>query len=243
MCTQKTHIRSHLCEHQVDAPAHDVVAPGLVVRAVVLLRQRGDALLGAVPLLVGAPANLLGGAADLLDAPRAELGVGDVGGRGGLDPAVEVRNPGVVFEHRALLVEAPKGHLLQRRQGFAVVLAARVHDAAVQVDDRGGDVLALRAELGDLVARDGRLDGVARWQRGEGKEVLDRVVKSREIADGVDAPHDVLVKETIGDGIAAGLEDGHLVGVDGQVVDGRDGLEVALGVVILGALALEVGQP
>src|SRR4051812_8065412 len=68
-----TYIRIHLAEHQVDAPAHDVVAPGLVVIAIILLREGDDALLDAAPLRIGTPADLLGAAADLLDALGAEL--------------------------------------------------------------------------------------------------------------------------------------------------------------------------
>ena len=241
--TAETHLRPHLGEDEVDGAADDVVAPGLVVVPVRLLRQSGHALVDARPLRVGAVASHLGKVAEPLDTPGLELRIGDVDAHRGLDPGVEVGDPGVVLEDGAAVVELPerdlhggvrdvrrrggRAHLLQGRQGSAVVGRARIDHAAEQIDDGRGHAGARRAELGDAEARDGGVGRTRRRHRSEREEVLDGVLEAGEVADGVDAAGGVGIEEARGHGRAALGEDGQLVGIDGEVVDALDGPKVA----------------
>lgn len=150
------HIGSDLGEDQVDGATDDIVTPCSVIIAVGLLRQRVDALADAGPLLVGTGAKRLRGAANGLDGLELEIPVRQ-GGRGCcLNPAVSVEtcqwgrgggnegrpngrlqigNPGVVFQHGALVVESPERHLFEWGQGLPVVRVTGVDDAAVEIDD------------------------------------------------------------------------------------------------------------
>jgi len=107
----QTYIRSYLGQHQVDAPADDVVAPCSVVISIRLLRQGAYAFADARPLRVCSRASHLCEGTDDLDALGLELRVGDRGSFGGLDPVVEVRDPCVVFQNSPLVIKLPERHL------------------------------------------------------------------------------------------------------------------------------------
>ena len=100
----------------MDAPANNVVAPCLVVVSVNFLRQDGHTFLDARPLRVRSDAPLLGDSTDLLDALDLVLRICCEGACSTLDPAVEIRDPRVVFEDRSVLIKLPKRHLEGVRQ-------------------------------------------------------------------------------------------------------------------------------
>lgn len=116
----------HLRQHEVNAPAHHIVAPSLVVVTVRLRRQSRNARLEAIPLLVGTCAALLRDVAQLDDGLCLGLRVADRDARRVLYPAVEVRDPGVIAQDGARRVELPEGDLFVTDVSTRILAIGRV---------------------------------------------------------------------------------------------------------------------
>ena len=98
----------------MDAPAHDVVAPGLVESTERLGGEDGNTLRHAAVLGVGADTALLSVRADGLDVAGLYSGSSDIRAEADVGPVGEVGDPGVVFENKAVVVEVPVGDLVMR---------------------------------------------------------------------------------------------------------------------------------
>ena len=107
-----THVRVDQRQDHVDAPAHDVVAPGLVKGPERLGREDGNALRYAAVLGVGADAALLGVGADGLDVGGLHRESANVRAKADDGPVREVGNPGVIFQNLAVVVEIPVRDLM-----------------------------------------------------------------------------------------------------------------------------------
>lgn len=105
------YLRPHLGEHKMNRPADDVISPRLIIVPIRFPGQGSYALLYATPLRILSRAPLLGAAAQLLDGLRCDLRVGNLDAQPSHDPIVEIRDPGVVFEHRSTIVELPECYL------------------------------------------------------------------------------------------------------------------------------------
>jgi len=118
-------------------------------------------------------------------------------------------------------------HLLQRWERFSVTWRVRIKHAGEEKDYRSRDVGATGGELGELNARKNLRGRVFLRDRCESEEVLDRVLEAGEVTHRVYATGGILVEETWRDACCSVLENRELVGVDCEVVDLREGPEVA----------------
>ena len=96
----------------MDAPAHDVVAPGLIEGSERLCCENGNTLRHAAVLGVGADAALLGIGADGLDVGRLYRGSSYIRSEADDGPIREIGDPGVIFEDKPVVVEIPVSDLV-----------------------------------------------------------------------------------------------------------------------------------
>lgn len=102
----------------------------------------------------------------------------------------------------------------------------RVDNARVKAHDGCGDIPKARAKRDDLAACDCRRFSVALWKWRKGKEVFDRVLESFEVSHGISPARNILSEETSGHINSYAKHYGHLVWVDREIVDARDGVEI-----------------
>lgn len=63
--------------------------------------------------------------------------IGEIDPRIQRNPRAHIRNPGIVIQDCAFIVEAPICNFLQRGYVCAVVASLGIHDSGVEVDDGG----------------------------------------------------------------------------------------------------------
>jgi len=114
-----------------------------------------------------------------------------------------------------------------------MIRRARIHHIAVQIDDRGSNILASRVEFDNSIARNRCRHGVSLRDWRQGEEVLDRIVEANKIANRVDPTHDFLAEEAWGNTCCATEKYRELVGIDGEVVYAGNRLQIAVLVAVL----------
>lgn len=105
------HIRPNPREDEMNRAADDIVAPSLVESAKRLELQLRNARKLAGILLVFSCAQFLNARAQGYLCDLLERNVVEVDSYCSGSPGLQVRNPGVVFEHFAFVVEAPECNL------------------------------------------------------------------------------------------------------------------------------------
>lgn len=95
----------------MDGAADNVVPPCFVVGSVRLLRQDRNALVKAIPLIIGPVAPDYSESADCRDACLLVQWVRDGHPGSDLDPIVEIWNPGVIFQNGSSPIKVPKRYL------------------------------------------------------------------------------------------------------------------------------------
>jgi hypothetical protein len=74
--------------------------------------------------------------------------------------------------------------------------------------------------------------------RCESEEVLDRVLEAGKIAHRIDSTGSILIEEARGDACCSLLQYWELIGIDCEVIDTTDGVEVALRIMSLLIMSL-----
>jgi hypothetical protein len=105
------HIRPDTRKDEMNRAADDVVTPSLVESAKRLELQLRDARKLAGVLLVFSSTQFLNSWAEGYFCDFLERNVVEIDSYCGCGPGLEVWDPGVVFEHFALFVEAPERYL------------------------------------------------------------------------------------------------------------------------------------
>jgi len=117
--------------------------------------------------------------------------------------------------------------LLEWRQYLAIVGTTWVDNAAEEPDNRRSYILASRAELGDLEAGDGGIQGVALREWRQREEVLDGILKPPKFTNWIDSAGNLVAEESWGNSRSATRDDGHLIREDSETVDAGNCVEVA----------------
>ena len=132
-------------------------------------------------------------------------------------------------------------YLLQRGDVLTVICCIRIDHTGGKVNHTGGDLGASRCEFNDLGACEGQV-GWRLWYRGESEEVLNRVLEAGEVTYRADPAGRVLIEKSWGHRSGTVLDDCQVQRVDGTVVDGGDGVQIALLVVDLLAAGGDEGR-
>lgn len=102
---------SNLSQEDMNRPTNHVIAPGLVKVPERLLRKCGNAGSEAIILRIRANTTLLDCAAKPLYGGRLGFNGGNVVSGRDSGPRAEVGNPGIIFQHCAILIKSPIGEL------------------------------------------------------------------------------------------------------------------------------------